>query len=228
MASEAPAKSAKQVQEEFDIISNRIAAALARHENIVKSWTARSSRPQPPRKTQEEIDAEDAQLFRKEPPYLGVGATIPPEFLIDEAERSTKSLRNKLLPSKGLQASKARDDEEKADSSKRGLQDESSDEEEEGRSSLGKAKKLKTSTQLASEEAEQKVDKPGEQKVEQKENVTEDTINPFATPPSTPDKGTKIMKGAGDATGLDDQIKVGEEEIETSAPLCQEVKEARQ
>jgi hypothetical protein len=143
MISEAPLKSAKASKEEFDLISNRLALALAKRESIIKSWTASSSRPTPPPKTQEELDAEDAILFKNEPAYLGVGAPIPSHFLVSEAERNNKSLRAKFFPTKGLKASKARDAEEKAASAKRGLKEESSDEEE-GRSGLGRAKKLKT------------------------------------------------------------------------------------
>lgn len=135
-------KSAKNTREEFDIIQNRIQLALSKRENLIKSWTASSSRKEPT-KTQEELDAEDSALFRNEPPYLGVGAAIPSHFLVSDAERNNKSLRAKFFPGKGLKGSKPRDSEEKDASAKRGLNEESSDEEG-GRSSLGKAKKLKT------------------------------------------------------------------------------------
>jgi Protein of unknown function (DUF3245) len=143
MATDERPKSAKVSKEDFDVISNRIAVALAKRESLIKSWTASSSRPRDPEKTEAELEAEDAALFRNEPPYLGVGASIPSHFLVSEAERSNKSLRAKFFPSKTLKASKARDAEEKAASAKRGLKDESSDEEE-GRSGLGRAKKRKT------------------------------------------------------------------------------------
>ncbi|KAE9372086.1 hypothetical protein N431DRAFT_439200 [Stipitochalara longipes BDJ] len=139
---EAP-KSVKVSKEDFDVISNRIAVALAKREALIKSWTASSSRQRSPEKTEAELEAEDAALFRNEPPYLGVGAPIPSHFLVSEAERNNKSLRAKFFPSKTLKASKTRDAEEKAASAKRGLKDESSDEEE-GRSGLGRAKKRKT------------------------------------------------------------------------------------
>jgi len=58
--------------------------------------------------------------------------------MISEADRSKKTLESKF--GKGLQASKRRDAEEKAESAKRALRDDSSDEEG-GRSSLGKKKK---------------------------------------------------------------------------------------
>ena len=140
MATDEPPKSAKVSKEDFDVISNRIAVALAKRESLIKSWTASSSRPRDPEQTEAELEAEDAALFRNEPAYLGVGAPIPSHFLVSEAERNNKSLRAKFFPSKTLKASKARDAEEKAASAKRGLNDESSDEEE-GRSGLGRAKK---------------------------------------------------------------------------------------
>jgi hypothetical protein len=145
MAPDEAPKSAKVSKEEFDVISNRIAVALAQRESLIKSWTASSSRPRPAEKTEAELDAEDAALFRNEPQFLGVGASIPSHFLVSETERNNKSLRAKFFPSKTLKASKARDAEEKAASAKRGLKDESSDEEE-GRSGLGRAKKRKTKT----------------------------------------------------------------------------------
>ena len=135
-------KFVKVTQEEFDTTFNRIQLALAKHENVVKSWTAKSSRKEPT-KTQGQLEAEDAALFRNEPPYLGVGAPIPANFLVSDAERNNKSLRAKFFPTKGLKASKPRDFEEKAASAKRALKEESSDDEG-GRSSLGKAKKIKT------------------------------------------------------------------------------------
>jgi hypothetical protein len=151
MALEDSIRSISTSKEELDVISNRIAIALAKREKLVKSWTALSARPKEPEKTQEELDAEDAALFRNQPPYLGVGAPIPSHFLVSDAERNNKSLRAKFFPTKGLKGSKSRDEEEKAASAKRGLIDESSDEEG-GRSSVGKAKKRKTTADLPSKE----------------------------------------------------------------------------
>jgi hypothetical protein len=145
MASEGSRKAAIPTKEEFDVIQNRIALALAQREALVKSWTAKSSRAGEPEKTDAELEEEDAILFRPEPPYLGVGAPIPSHFLVSDAERNNKSLRAKFFPKGGLKGSKTRDAEEKAVSAKRGLNAESSDEEE-GRSSLGKAKKQKRAT----------------------------------------------------------------------------------
>lgn len=141
-----------QTPEMADIaaIQNRVAVALAKRERLIKSWTASSSRPRPPPKTQQELDAEDADLFRIEPPTLGLGAPLPKEFVDGDVRRKeisgNDSLRRLLMGKKaGLQASKPRDSNEKAGSTKRTSKEESSDEEE-GRSALGKAKKSKTGT----------------------------------------------------------------------------------
>lgn len=149
----APGESAKPAQEALDVISNRISLALAKHDNLVKSWTAASGRPNKREKTQEELAAEDAALFKKTPTYLGVGAPVPSHFLISDAERNNKSLRAKFFPTKGLKGSKPRDNEEKAASAKRAKVEESSDEEG-GRSSLGKAKKRKKTTDAPSQATE--------------------------------------------------------------------------
>jgi hypothetical protein len=144
MASEPASASTQATKAELDVISNRVAIALAKREKLIKSWTTSSARERRPEKTQEELDADDAALFRVEPPHLGVGAPVPSHFLISDAEQNHKSLRQKFFPTKGLKASKQRDAEEKAASAKRGLKEESSDDEG-GRSSLGKAKKRKIS-----------------------------------------------------------------------------------
>ena len=140
-------------KEALDVISSRISIALAKHDKIVKSWITLSSRPKDNEKTQEELEAEDAALFRKTPQYLGVGAPIPSHFLVSDAERNNKSLRAKFFPAKGLKGGKPRDREEKAASAKRSKVEESSDEEA-GRSALGKAKKLKRTTDRPSKATE--------------------------------------------------------------------------
>ncbi|KAH8674727.1 hypothetical protein BGZ60DRAFT_277549 [Tricladium varicosporioides] len=138
-------KSAKASKQEFDIISNRVALALAKRESLIKSWTTPAARSEAPTKSLEELEAEDAILFHNEPAHLGVGAPVPAEFLASDVGRSRKSLRAKFFPVQGLKASKARDAEEKAASAKRGIVDESSDDEE-GRSGLGRAKKQRKSS----------------------------------------------------------------------------------
>lgn len=150
----APADSVKSAQaskDALDVISNRVAIALAKHDKLVKSWTGSSDRPRLDERTKEELEAEDAALFRKTPQYLGVGASIPSHFLVSDAERNNKSLRAKFFPTKGFKGSKPRDEEEKAASAKRGKVEDSSDDEG-GRSSLGKAKKRKKNTDLPSKQ----------------------------------------------------------------------------
>jgi hypothetical protein len=132
---------------DFEVIQNRLAVALAKRERLIKSWTASSSRPRPPAKTQEELDAEDAELFNPVPASLGLGAPIPMEFLEGDVKRkeiwNNDKLRSLIMGRKaGAQASKPRDGKEKAAVSKRVLESESSDDDE-GRSALGKAKKSK-------------------------------------------------------------------------------------
>jgi hypothetical protein len=132
---------------DYDVFTNRIAVAMAKREAIVKSWTAKSSRPREPPKTQEQIDAENAEFLRPAPAHLGLGAPIPKEYLEGDLKRkdikSNDSLRKRLLGKQaGLQASKPRDAAEKAASAKRARKDDSSDEEE-GRTSLIKSRKLK-------------------------------------------------------------------------------------
>jgi hypothetical protein len=133
-------------QAELDATMNRIQLKLAANEALVKSWTAKSKAVTylPPRKTDAELDAEDALLFRPQPPYLGVGCPIPENFMISEADRSKKMLESKF--GRGLLASKRRDAEEKAESAKRTLAEDSSDDEG-GRSMVGKKKKVKISAE---------------------------------------------------------------------------------
>jgi hypothetical protein len=123
--------------------------ANAQQEAKVKSLLAKGGWKYTP-KTREEEDAEDADLFAPQIPNLGLGFPIPKQFLDGDVKRkdisSNDKLRQLITGKKGgFQASKPRDAQEKAGSAKRGLREESSDEEE-GRSGLGKAKKAKTSS----------------------------------------------------------------------------------
>jgi hypothetical protein len=124
-------------QTEIDAISNRIQLALAAREELVRSWTS----PDIPRKTDAELDAEEALLFRPEPAHLGVGYPIAENYLIGEKERGRRGLETKFATV--LKASKKRDAEEKRESAKRGLDGgQESSEEDVGRSALGRRKKL--------------------------------------------------------------------------------------
>lgn len=122
--------------EELEVLDNKVAIALAKHDEIVNGWIKASNRPpKPPVITDAEIEAQISNA-------LGIGGGIT-----TSAELGNKTLRSKFLPSKTLKASKARDAEEKAASARRGLKGESSDEEE-GRSGLGKAKKHKQKSKV--------------------------------------------------------------------------------
>jgi hypothetical protein len=182
MSTEDEKKSVGLSKEQFEVITNKIAVAVAKHEAVVQGWIAKSARANERRKTQEELEAEDAALFRPQPPRLGLGCPVPSQFLKNDAESSTKELRAKFFPSKTLKASKARDAEEKAASAKRGLKDQSSDEEEEGRSSLGRAKKLKTKPQQESVKRETR-------KAKHEPAIEESTVTPLN---DTKDEGLKI------------------------------------
>ncbi|QSZ32906.1 hypothetical protein DSL72_002487 [Monilinia vaccinii-corymbosi] len=132
----------KETWEEFNAKMNRIQMALAKREAIAENILAKYPTDRH-RKTQEEIDAEDALWFPT--PAGNQPLNTDPafaRFLKPVAERNQKTLRDKMLPSKELRASKARDAEEKAASAKRVMV--ASSDEDEGRTALGKAKKLKT------------------------------------------------------------------------------------
>ncbi|OBT67959.1 hypothetical protein VE03_02544 [Pseudogymnoascus sp. 23342-1-I1] len=136
------------VAENLEAIQARIDLAIAKQDAIVKSWVDKFDTTKcAPSKTQEEIAAWDAELFNPMPSNLGLGAPIPKEYLNGDMNRKDISgnskLRSLMMGKKaGLQAAKPRDAEEKASSMKRGLKDDTSDEEE-GRSNLGKSKKAK-------------------------------------------------------------------------------------
>jgi hypothetical protein len=191
---------------DLDVIQNRVAVALARRERLIKSWTASSARPRPPPKTQEELDAEDADLFNPTPAGLGLGAPIPKEFLDGDVKRkeisSNDKLRHLLLGNRaGLQASKPRDGKEKAVGSKRVLGEESSDEDQ-GRSALGKAKKSKNESaqittdiplkDLATVEPQKGIKSTFQESIIQKPNhVSRPEVKPYVKS----DKRTEISQG---------------------------------
>ncbi|KFY38424.1 hypothetical protein V495_06572 [Pseudogymnoascus sp. VKM F-4514 (FW-929)] len=129
-------------------IQARIDLAIAKRDAIVKSWVDKFDTSKcAPSKTKEELEAWDAELFNPMPSNLGLGAPLPKEYLNGDMNRKDNSgnskLRSLMMGKKaGLQAAKPRDAEEKASSMKRGLKEDTSDEEE-GRSNLGKSKKAK-------------------------------------------------------------------------------------
>ncbi|RKF82343.1 hypothetical protein GcM1_172004 [Golovinomyces cichoracearum] len=126
-------------REKYDVISNKIGVLLSQRESLVRSWYS-----VPPARKQEEFDADDAVLLCNQPGHSGIGASIPSNFFISEAERSKKTLRSKLLESKNLVARKTKDTDDKVTPLKKISRDDSSDEEL-GRSSLGRSKKQKLS-----------------------------------------------------------------------------------
>ncbi|KFY12279.1 hypothetical protein V492_03977 [Pseudogymnoascus sp. VKM F-4246] len=136
------------VASNLEDIQARIDLAIAKQDAIVKSWVDKFDTSRcAPSKTKEEIEAWDAELFNPMPSNLGLGAPIPKEYLSGDMNRkdisSNSKLRSLMMGKKaGLQAAKPRDAEEKASSMKRGLKEDTSDEEE-GRSKLGKSKKAK-------------------------------------------------------------------------------------
>lgn len=148
------AKMAPTTKEKLPVAANleniqaRIDLAIAKRDAIVKSWVDKFDTSKcAPSKTKEELDAWDAELFNPMPSNLGLGAPIPKEYLNGDINRKDISgnskLRSLMMGKKaGLQAAKPRDAEEKASSMKRGLKEDTSDEEE-GRSNLGKSKKAK-------------------------------------------------------------------------------------
>ncbi|OBT84516.1 hypothetical protein VE02_06755 [Pseudogymnoascus sp. 03VT05] len=136
------------VADNLEAIQARIDLAIAKQDAIVKSWVDKFDTSKcAPSKTKEEIEAWDAELFNPMPSNLGLGAPIPKEYLNGDINRKdingNSKLRSLMMGKKaGLQAAKPRDAEEKASSMKRGLKEDTSDEEE-GRSNLGKSKKAK-------------------------------------------------------------------------------------
>ncbi|KAG4441444.1 hypothetical protein IFR05_003050 [Cadophora sp. M221] len=246
MAPEEPLKSARASKDELAVISNRLAIAMAKREALVKSWTASSSNSRP-EKTQEELDAEDTALFRNEPPHLGVGAPIPAHFLVNDSERGNRALRAKMLTTKGLKASKARDAEEKAASAKRGMRVESSDEEE-GRSSLGRAKKSKgrqnivpivppqaeTVLKLDSESDEESKHqiKAKKRKIEVKEKAPAEEVGMASsgykveTEPKKENKALSV-KPKRDKEPTIESIKGGDGNVNPVEPVVNEVKQAK-
>ena len=117
----------------------------ARGRALVRSWMTpetRQSYDAIQQRTKEEIDTEDARMFNPQPLYLGVGAEASADFLASQSQSGDRKLRQKLLPSATLTASKKRSEEEKEGSKKRALGREYSDDEE-GRSALGGKKQRK-------------------------------------------------------------------------------------
>jgi hypothetical protein len=143
-SSEKPEKEKIPVHPRLDEIQARIDLFWAEKTAVVRGWMEKSLGPQV-RKTKEQLDAEDKEFFNVGPPGLGLGFPIPKDYVDGDLRRkdiaSNGDLRNLLMGKKaGLQASKPRED--KDTNAKKRRVEESSDEEE-GRSGLGKKKKVK-------------------------------------------------------------------------------------
>lgn len=144
MTQDPSSKLKKQSQEDFEAVSNQISLILAQRHSLIKSWTASISDSAPPEKTSEELDAEDAALLHSQPFYLGLGAPIPAQFQLSEIERNNRLLRARLSGSKSLKSKQTRDGDEKSRYLKKLHKEiDNSSDEELGRSSVGKAKKMK-------------------------------------------------------------------------------------
>ena len=142
-----PQPRAQKSQADIDAFFARIDVLRAENEAqgraLVRSWMTPETRTKYDllqKRSAADLEAEDLRLFKPQPSYLGVGAVVPADFLASESQSGDKRLRQKLLPSRELKASKRRSEEEKEASRKRAKGRESS-EEEEGRSALGKKKR---------------------------------------------------------------------------------------
>ncbi|CAD6505624.1 BgTH12-01114 [Blumeria graminis f. sp. triticale] len=143
MTSEISDSKIKPLQVDYDIVSNRIAAALAQRESLIKSWTKSSLDHKISNGIEVQNDSEDDILSQAKYPRLGLGAPIPSQFLVSDVERNNNSLLAKFGVSKTSSAGKRKAREQKpAASTLRDSRNDSSDEEP-GRSSLGRAKKPK-------------------------------------------------------------------------------------
>ncbi|SZF04915.1 unnamed protein product [Blumeria hordei] len=143
MTSETSPSQNKPLQVDYDIVSNRIAAALAQRESLIKSWTKSSAENKIYNGVEIQNDSEDDILSQTKYPRLGLGAPIPSQFLASDVERNNNTLLAKFGVSKTSSAGKRKARENKpAASTLRDSRNDSSDEEL-GRSSLGRAKKSK-------------------------------------------------------------------------------------
>jgi hypothetical protein len=135
-------------REDIKVIQARIDLAFAKHEALVNSWVTKFDTSKcAPDKTAEEIAEWDAELYNPRPLSLGLGYELPKEAQNSETNRkdlkNNEKLRKIMLGRKGgLNIAKPRDAEEKMQSRKRAQQGDSS-EDEEGRSSMIKSKKVK-------------------------------------------------------------------------------------
>ncbi|PGH13722.1 hypothetical protein AJ80_06227 [Polytolypa hystricis UAMH7299] len=141
-----------------DVIFNRANVALARSQRLIASWLpAKTAEELTDTKTEEELRREEDEIFTAVPEKLGLGAPLPQKQADGSFNRtelsSNDKLRQQLLgrnyrkvmanasrppvaPKNSIQAS-----------TQTTSQDAESDDEEEGRSSLGKNKRQRSSAQ---------------------------------------------------------------------------------
>lgn len=121
---------------------NQIDALLAKNRAIVESWGLGEVAVV---QTKEERDAEFKQLRQNEPPNLGLGCPVPQEWLDEDGEKRTGSKwqATTLRRNMGLQASKPRNAAGRPAAASGEAGGDSSEEEDVGRSGLGKVKNAK-------------------------------------------------------------------------------------
>lgn len=209
MADDDPSPSEPQ-KLDVDAFFNRIDLIMAEKEALVRSWTAQSKTIWPiVRKTAAELKAEEDEMFRPQPPYLGVGCPIPEGYQAEDEEDTKFTARAKF--GMGLQASKRRDAEEKAESAKRAARDESS-EIEGGRSSLGKKKKKNKKRKITSTEESVEGSKREEVKLKDVEEPVKKAKLEEAT---VEDAERPVVK----ATSEKKQLSATPEKIQTEMPI---------
>ncbi|KAL8673114.1 MAG: hypothetical protein Q9168_002446 [Polycauliona sp. 1 TL-2023] len=159
---------------EADIIFNRANVALAKSQRLVASWLPpRTDNELKSAKTDEQIEKEEQEMFVPVPEVLGLGAKIPENLKDWDLKRpklsSNDQLRRQLLGKDhaklgvkgGFQQTALNDagpslqvgSKPRPRPVKRGLEDDSSDEEG-GRASLGRKKVKKPAEDIETEQAD--------------------------------------------------------------------------
>ncbi|KAF2499953.1 hypothetical protein BU16DRAFT_577997 [Lophium mytilinum] len=147
------------VPSEADVVYNRMAVVHAKHQKLIASWLP----PKTPEelanaKSEEELEREEKAIFAPVPEVLGVGAPIPKDVADGSFKRKNLSSNDKLLTQllgnkaakahlKSKQTSKHAVPTQKPASKpvKGPSRQDDSEDEEEGRSSMFKSKRHKSS-----------------------------------------------------------------------------------
>ncbi|KAI5852904.1 hypothetical protein DFP73DRAFT_576495 [Morchella snyderi] len=160
-------------------IQAAINVSVVQSRRLISSWLPPPT-PQEiaSQKTDEQLAKEDAELFKPMPPRLGLGAPIPKDFLdsadpkarrqaISTNEHLKRKIMGRTKPSSSNQeASKPRP---RSGNDQPSTKNDDEDDEEEGRSSLGKPKRQKIGKMKTKEKNESK----GVAKEEKIEDITE-------------------------------------------------------